>query len=140
MNNVKELKIKNLKEYKEILEENFNLNLSYSDMKKLYNEMKNSNTYCLGYFVSKKLAGTITIDIVTSPSGKETIIRKLAVKEEYRRRGIANTLMLKAEEISKENKSARILFVSNFKRKAAHSLYEKLGYDGGSDRAFIKYL
>ena len=65
----------------------------------------------------------------------------LAVKEEYRKLGIATKLMQKAEEIVESYGDIRDIWLfSGFHRQNAHKLYEKLGYDGNIDKAFRKKL
>lgn len=69
------------------------------------------------------------------------MIWDMAVKEEYRRLGIATKLMNKAEEIAKSYEDVtRIWLFSGFQRKCAHKLYIKLGYDENRDKAFVKQI
>lgn len=74
------------------------------------------------------------------PSGKTATIWDLAIKEEYKRLGIATKLMNKAEEIAKEENITRIWLFSGFHRKGAHELYKKLWYDENRDKAFVKQI
>jgi len=53
----------------------------------------------------------------------------VAVKEEYRKLGIATKLMKQAEEIARTKEIKKIWLFSGFHRKDAHELYKKLGYD-----------
>ena len=95
----------------------------------------------LGYYIKNKLVGTVTLNILTGPSGKDATIWNLAVLEEYRKLGIATKLMVKTEEIVKKyNDVDRIWLFSGVQRKEAHKLYNKLGYDENIDKAFIKYI
>lgn len=81
------------------------------------------------------------MNILTTPSGKEATIWNLAVLEGYRNLGIATKLMNKAEEIVKNYKDIRHIWLfSGVQRKEAHKLYNKLGYDENVDKAFMKYI
>jgi len=92
------------------------------------------------YYINDNLVGTVTLNILTLPSGKDATIWDLAIKEEYRRLGIATKLMDKAEEIAKQEDISRIWLFSGFHRKCAHELYRKLGYDENRDKAFVKQI
>lgn len=139
---IAEVEEKDLIELQNILQSTFNNNSDYEKMKKLYNEYEiNKDIYVLGYYINDKIVGTLTLNILTLPSGREATIWAVAVKEEYRRLGIAMKLMNKAEEIVKEyDDIKRIWLFSGFHRKGAHELYRKLGYDDNMDKAFIKTI
>ena len=110
-------------------------------MLNLYNISKeNKDIHILGYYINDNLVGTVTLNISTSPSGKTATIWDLAIMEEYRRLGIATKLMNKAEEIAKKENIKRIWLFSGFRRKGAHELYRKLGYDENRDKAFVKNI
>lgn len=116
-------------------------NITLEKMKTLYKICKNNrDIQLLGYYIKNNLVGTLTLNILTLPSGKEATIWDLAIKEEYRRLGIATKLMNKAEEIAKKEKITKIWLFSGFHRQSAHELYRKLGYDENKDKAFIKQI
>lgn len=92
-----------------------------------------------GYYIKDNLVGTVTLNILELPSGKEATIWDLAIDEDYRRLGIATKLMNKAEEIANRyEQNISIWLFSGFHRKNAHELYRKLGYDENRDKAFAK--
>ena len=133
--------IKDLKQLQQILKNTFNNNISYEKIQNLYKKTKeNKDIYILGYYIKNNLVGTITLNILTLPSGKEATIWDVAVNEEYRRLGIATKLMNKAEEIARKEEIKRIWLFSGFHRKEAHELYKKLGYDENRDKAFVKEI
>lgn len=141
-NVIREIEEKDLKQYQKILKKNFNNNITYENLQNLYKVTKdNKDVYTLGYYIEDNLVGTVTLNILTSPSGKTATIWDLAIDENYRRLGIATKLMNKAEEIvdSYEEDIAIWLF-SGFHRKGAHELYRKLGYDENRDKAFVKQI
>lgn len=140
-NVISKIEERDLEQLQQILKNVFNNNISYEEMQNLYKTAKdNKYIYMLGYYINDNLAGTVTLNILTLPSGKEATIWDLAIKEEYRRLRIATKLMNKAEEIAKQEDIIRIWLFSGFHRKCAHELYRKLGYDENRDKAFVKQI
>lgn len=139
-NVIYEIEEKDLIQLQEIYKSVFNNQIDYETMKNLYDISKNNkDVHVLGYYIKDNLVGTVTLNILTLPSGKEATIWDLAIKEEYRRLGIATKLMNKAEEIAREyGDVGKIWLFSGFHRKCAHELYKKLGYDENRDKAFVK--
>lgn len=132
---------RDLKQFQQILKHVFNNTISYEKMQNLYKISKeNKDIYILGYYIDDNLVGTVTLNILTLPSGKDATIWDLAIKEDYRRLGIATKLMNKAEEIAKQEDIKRIWLFSGFHRKCVHELYRKLGYDENRDKAFVKEI
>ncbi len=140
-NMISKIEEKDLTQFQEILKSVFNNNISYEKMQNLYKMSKdNKDIHVLGYYINDNLVGTVTLNILTLPSGKEATIWDLAIKEEYSRLGIATKLMTRAEEIAKKEDITRIWLFSGFHRKCAHELYRKLGYDENRDKAFVKQI
>lgn len=140
-NMISKIEEKDLTQFQEILKSVFNNNISYEKMQNLYKMSKdNKDIHVLGYYINDNLVGTVTLNILTLPSGKEATIWDLSIKEEYRRLGIATKLMTRAEEIAKKEDITRIWLFSGFHRKCAHELYRKLGYDENRDKAFVKQI
>lgn len=138
---IEEIEEKDIKQLQEILKSVFNNHISYEQMKDLYKMVQNNkDIHVLGYYIKDNLVGTVTLNILTLPSGKEATIWDLAIDEQYRRLGIATKLMKKAEEIAKQESIKRIWLFSRFHRKCAHELYRKLGYDENRDKAFVKQI
>ena len=140
-NIISNIEEKDLEQLQQILNIVFNNNISYEKMKNLYKIIPNNkDIHVLGYYINDSLVGTVTLNILTLPSGKEATIWNLAVKEDYRRLGIATKLMNKAEEIAKQEDIKRIWLFSGLHRKSAHELYIKMGYDENRDKAFVKTI
>ena len=140
-NIISEIEEKDLKQLKQILKNTFNNPISYEKINDLYKKTKeNKDIHILGYYIKNNLVGTVTLNILTLPSGKEGTIWDLAVKEEYRKLGIATKLMNQAEEIARAEGIKRMWLFSGFHRKGAHELYKKLGYDENRDKAFVKEI
>lgn len=53
----------------------------------------------------------------------------LAVKAEYRRRGVATRLMNQLERLARERGLSDIGLASGFQREDAHKFYESIGYE-----------
>lgn len=110
---------RDLKQFQQILEDVFNNTISYEKMQNLYKISKeNKDIYILGYYIDDNLVGTVTLNILTLPSGKDATIWDLAIQEDIK----------------------RIWLFSGFHRKCAHELYRKLGYDENRDKAFVKEI
>lgn len=141
-NIITEIQEKDLKQLQKIVKQAFNSNTSDSKIQRFYEVSKNNDDiYVLGYYIENNLVGTVTLNILTTTSGKDATIWNLAVLEEYRKLGIATKLMIKSEEIVKTYDDIdRIWLFSGVQRKEAHKLYNKLGYDENIDKAFIKYV
>ena len=138
-NMICELEENDLLQLQQILFEVFNNNISFEEMKNLYKKVKtNYDIHVLGYYIEDSLVGTVTLNIQTLPSGKEATIWDLAIKDNYRRLGIATKLMIHAEKIAKNENIKRIWLFSGFHRENAHILYKKLGYNENRDKAFVK--
>lgn len=140
-NIIGEIEERDLIQLQEVLQHVFSSNTNYEKMENFYKASKdNKDVHVLGYYIKDILVGTVTLNILTLPSGKEATIWDLAIMEEHRRLGIATKLMKKAEEIAKKNDITRIWLFSGFHRKGAHELYRKLGYDEKRDKAFVKNI
>lgn len=141
-NIIDEIQEKDFIELQKILKDALGKNISYEKMQESYKILiNNKDTYILGYYINDSLVGTVTLNILTLTSGKEAMIWDMAVKEGYRRLGIATKLMNKAEEIAKSYEDVtRTWLFSGFQRKCAHKLYIKLGYDENRDKAFVKQI
>lgn len=141
-NVIEEIGEKDIMQLQQILKNVFNSNTSYEKMQNSYKmSRKNKNVYILGYYINDNLVGTVTLNILTLPSGKEAAIGALATKEEYRRLGIGSKLMNKAEEIARSYEDIkRIWLFSGVDKNSAHELYRKLGYDENTNKAFVKQI
>lgn len=133
---------KDLPEWRKLLKEVFNNTTTIETMENRYQSIQNNgNIHILGCFIKDKLVGTVLVNILVMPSGKEATIWDLAVSSKYRKQGIASKLMQKAEEIIKEDKEIKHIWLfSGVQRTEAHKLYTKLGYDENRDKAFVKTI
>jgi len=94
------------------------------------------------YFITEeenKILGSLYICIIPnlSNNGKSIgFIENVIVDEKYRNKGIGKKLMEMAIEYAKENNCYKVTLQSGIKRMEAHKFYEKIGFNGGSKRAF----
>ena len=141
-NVVSEIQKEDIEQLQIIMKQAFENNLSSTKANMLYKIYKNNkDIYVLGYYIENVLVGTVTLNILTTPTGKEATIWNLAVLEKYRRLGIASKLMIKAEDIVKKYEDInRIWLFSGYQREKAHKLYKKLGYNENRDKAFVKLI
>ena len=139
-NIVDEIQDRDLKQLYQIVKQVFKSKSEYEKIEKNYKLlMENKDVHLLGYYIDDELVGTVILNVITLPSGKEATIWDLAVDEDYRRLGIASKLMIRAEKIARTyDDISRIWLFSGFHRTGAHELYRKLGYDENKDKAFIK--
>ena len=81
--------------------------------------------------VDNKIAGyfllTRVYDVVTER--KYFLVDYVCVKDDYKRMGIAYEMMEYAYNFAKDDGANYLELHSNFKRKAAHKLYEKCNYE-----------
>ena len=83
--------IKTLAEIKTEFEDAYNIN-------QLQSAFNSGNFYAIGKFEGEVLVGVITYSVATPSADIETLF----VKEQYRKRGIAKGLILRACEVIKE--------------------------------------
>lgn len=67
-------------------------------------------------------------------------LQYVCVREAYRRHGIATKLLLKCEELARQNGLHHIMFTSGNQRVAAHACYLKNGYRIRDSAIFIKEI
>jgi len=102
----------------------------------------NIETSNIKYFLAKdndKIIGSCYICIIPSLAfnGKSIgFIEHVIVDENYRRKGIGKKLLETAIEYAKENNCYKVVLQSGIKRIEAHKLYEKLGFNGKSKKAY----
>lgn len=68
------------------------------------------------------------------------VVENVAVLKDFRRKGIARQLMVELEVYARQFDCSTILFVSSGHRKAAHALYESLGYSEDKVNGYRKRL
>ncbi len=74
------------------------------------------------------VVGCVQLDLHTVPNGRHRAeVRKLLVHPEYRRRGIARTLMQQIEQVAMHHHRT-LLVLDTWHGGSADSLYRKIGY------------
>ncbi len=79
-----------------------------------------------------KTIGVLVFKIEQYWEGAVLIIEDLAVKEEFKRKGVGKMLMNYVEVYAKRNRLKRIIFKTN-KKAPAIKFYEKIGYKARKD-------
>lgn len=104
-------------------------NTSFSELRKIYrptsepqrNQVSSKNEWtCLGYYLNHQLVGIIKVKL----SGKTLNLSTLAVMPEYRKKGVARSLILEAERMS----NAGLLSVWCVEQTGNVEIFEALGF------------
>jgi len=107
--------------------------------KNIWSNIENQN---IKYFVAKeneKIVVSCYICIIPNLTrGGKSIgfIENVITDMEYRGRGIGKKIMEMAIKYAKDNNCYKAVLQSGNKRIAAHQLYEKLGFNGESKKAY----
>ncbi len=96
---------------------------------RLYAVLGSENSFVTGAFDGQKLVGVGSLHIVKMIGGSKGLIEEVVVDGNYRRQGIAKTLMHKIIEEGKTLGLKYLDLTSNPKREAANKLYQSLGFD-----------
>ena len=74
-NIIEEIKENDLVQLQEIMKEVFESEANYEQMENFYKvSNENKYIYILGYYIKDNLVGTLTLNFLTLPSGKEATI------------------------------------------------------------------
>lgn len=92
-------------------------------------QMKTSPDFFLGAYDNVRLVGVVFI----SCDGRKGWINRLAVDPKYRRRGIAKTLVARAEKILQEHKVEVFCALVKCSNMASRNLFQKSGYTQHND-------
>ncbi len=124
--------------YKEI----FKIKITLEELRLKYNNIiKNENIKILAYYINDIPVGTVQICIDRVLGKDKAVLWNVCVEEKYRRRKIATNLLLKCEQIIKEEYNVNSIWLfSGFYRKNAHKFYKKLGYNENRDKGFVKFI
>ncbi|MBE3766486.1 GNAT family N-acetyltransferase [Vibrio parahaemolyticus] len=104
-------------------------NTSFSELRKIYrptseaqrNQASSTNEWtCLGYYLNHHLVGIIKVKL----SGKTLNLSTLVVMPEYRKKGVARSLILEAERMS----NAGLLSVWCVEQTGNVEIFEALGF------------
>ncbi len=105
-------------------------NTSFSELRKIYrptseaqrNQASSTNEWtCLGYYLNHQLVGLIKVKL----SGKTLNLSTLAVMPEYRKKGVARSLILEAERMFS---NAGLLSVWCVEQTGNVEIFEALGF------------
>ncbi len=96
-------------------------------------QMKENPEFFIGVFVGDKLVGTV----VASFDGRKGWINRLAVHPKYRRRGIGELLIKKAEAVLKEKGAWIISALVEKENEPSLNLFRKCGYKISNDVIYV---
>lgn len=116
---------------RDILDNELGYNIELQELKDRVSEMMNRGTYHIIVACdNEKVVGYIGfVTLLAFEIKEETIkVMALAVKSEYRRRGIGTQLLKEVEHFAKNNRIGVISLNSGLSRENAHAFYESQGY------------
>lgn len=134
----------NLQQAHDLCEMCFAQNVSFEDVKTIYDKVKSDDHYeCLVATFNDKVVGYTTAVIAHNIfDGLKPFMALwfVCVHPEYRRIHIGTKLFNKIESIARERNCELIYFTSESDNVDAHKFYESLGYDSAREKAFCKLL
>ena len=87
------------------------------------------NTYLFVAEIDAKIAGMLSLVIVTIPTGRKAWIEDVVVDEQFRGRNIGGELVEFALKTAEDLDVKKVYLTSNPSRQAAHALYTKCGFE-----------
>ena len=134
---IREAKTKELKEIAKLMliefskppfNEKVSINSALKSLKFYY---KNAKVYIA--LINNEIEGVIVFKLEQYWEGKVLIVEDLAIKEQFKKRGIGKGLLSFIESYAKNRDINRILFATN-KKSRAINFYKKLGYKEEKNR------
>src|SRR5688572_8669660 len=97
-----------------------------------------SSTLLIARFPDEKntIVGMLTLAIYRVPTGIRSIVEDVVVDETMRRRGIAEALVRRAIELTREAGASGMSLTSNSQRVAANRLYQSMGFKRRETNAY----
>lgn len=86
------------------------------------------------------IAGMLTISLYRVPTGLRAIVEDVAVRPDFRRRGVARALMRAALEFAQTAGANGVALTANPKREAAQYLYQSLGFERRETNSYFYRL
>lgn len=87
-----------------------------------------------------RTVGVLTLAWYDVPSGRKAWIEDVVVDEAMRGRGAGRKLVTAALEYARSVGAVRVALTSNERRRAAHALYEKIGFDKAETTLFVRKI
>lgn len=87
------------------------------------------NTYLFIAEIDAKIAGMLSLVIVTIPTGRKAWIEDVVVDEQFRGRNIGGELVEFALKTAEDLDVKKVYLTSSPSRQAAHALYKKCGFE-----------
>ena len=110
---------------------------------RMRNELANPNLYVYAVKVENRFVGWISLVYIPKIGSRwnghgHVYVDELWVEPHYRSRGYAKALMQKADELKAELDATGIRLYVNVNNPAAHSLYERCGYQQDGQACFME--
>ena len=75
-----------------------------------------------------RIVGLLSVALYDVPSGRKAWIEDVVVDAAWRGRGVGEALVREALALARREGVARVMLTSNATRRAAHRLYERMGF------------
>ena len=144
---IRELKTDDLESLLELYIQLSDINKGYSYEKALavwQNEIENNKSIkYFGAVDNGKVVSTCSCAIIpnlTNNAKSIGFIENVVTDENYRKQGLAKKVIDKAVEFAKSNDCYKVFLESGIARTEAHKFYEKIGFETGSKKSFLKWF
>lgn len=144
---IRELKISDLASLLELYVQLSDVNKNYSYEKSLdvwKSEIEgNKNIKYFGAVDGGKVVATCYCAIIPNlTNGGRSIgfIENVITHKDYRRQGLAKKVIDAAVEFARSNDCYKVFLESGITRTEAHIFYEKIGFETGQKKSFIKWF
>lgn len=104
-------------------------NAAVPSQEELTKLLAEENTYLFVAEIDAKIAGMLSLVIVTIPTGRKAWIEDVVVDEQFRGRNIGGELVEFALKTAEDLDVKKVYLTSNPSRQAAHALYKKCGFE-----------
>ena len=144
---IRELKTDDLELLLELYIQLSDINKGYSYEKALavwQNEIENNKSIkYFGAVDNGKVVSTCYCAIIpnlTNNAKSIGFIENVVTDENYRKQGLAKKVIDKAVEFAKSNDCYKVFLESGIARTEAHKFYEKIGFETGTKKSFLKWF
>lgn len=144
---IRELNTTDIKSLLELYIQLSDINKDYSYEKALAvwkNEIENNkNIKYFGAIDNEKVVSSCYCAIIPNLTNKVRsigFIENVITDQNYRKQGLAGKVIDKAIEYAQSKDCYKVFLESGISRTEAHKFYEKIGFETGSKKSFIKWL
>ncbi len=142
--NIREIDKKDLGSLIKLYQEFWGDKSNLENMQNLYDELiKNPDYIILCAEIEQKVVGTLMGIVCYELYGEckpFIVMENLVIDSNYRKKGIAKSLLTELEKIAKSKKCSQIQFITEKNRNDAISFYTAMGFNPSSHIGFKKVL